>query len=484
MCSGSNELPGFSRVLLGNFKLLGCPFGDPDYCALHTRSRAAKATGLLSQVTSLSEPQAAIQLIRQCAGFSKLTYSARTVPPQLHAEALLDFESEMRSALSAVVGTQVEGRSWTQAQLSLRQGGLGLRCVAMHAPAAFVASVLSARDLCARIDPSFSLEDVGGHLGLQGAWSLLRNRVSPEANVDIHEQSPTQKYLSGLVDAQHLTTLKAATATDLSFQAHLSLVGQATAGAWLTALPVDDGRAIEGDLFRVAIKRRLRVPMQEEDGFCPLCGQGMDRFGDHALTCQCRGDRTGRHNCIRNVGCEEAILAGAQPEREKAGLLPARPQEDGILGPPSSRRPADIFLPRGETGAPVALDFAVTSGLRQDWLRAVVAHPNHVFEEYEAFKRSYQDTEGICQSAGFRFLPMVMKAHGGSWSPAAQKAWDWLAKNQRASWSDGYEPTSLRIAQRLSCSLHRENARAILRRQVIPSTDLCADAWAFDGCWQ
>ena len=58
----------------------------------------------------------------------------------------------------------------------------------------------------------------------------------------------------------------------------------------------------------------------------------MDRWGDHALTCSCNGDRTVRHNAIRNVCYEEAVEASLRPEREKAGLLPGRPHEDGLPG--------------------------------------------------------------------------------------------------------------------------------------------------------
>ena len=162
-------------------------------------------------------------------------------------------------------------------------------------------------------------------------------------------------------------------------------------------------------------------------------------------------------------------------------------------GPPIRRRypcacvrptPSRYFLPRAENGAPTALDFAVTSGLRQDWIRTVADYPNHVFEEYEAFKRSFQDTDSACRSVGLRFLPMILEAHAGSWSPAARKVWSWLGQNQRAAWSDRHEPSSLKIAQRLSCSLHRENARAFLRREAVRSAKPYADVWALDLEWQ
>ena len=51
----------------------------------------------------------------------------------------------------------------------------------------------------------------------------------------------------------------------------------------------------------------------------------MDSFGDHALVCYCNGDRTVRHNALRNIVFCEASRANMQPEKEKAGALAKGP---------------------------------------------------------------------------------------------------------------------------------------------------------------
>eukprot|EP00971_Amphidinium_carterae_P075590 1493473-Amphidinium_carterae.1 len=43
----------------------------------------------------------------------------------------------------------------------------------------------------------------------------------------------------------------------------------------------------------------------------------------------CHGDRTVRHNQVRDVA-DAAAAAQMHPEREKAGLLPPAPQEEGL----------------------------------------------------------------------------------------------------------------------------------------------------------
>ena len=91
------------------------------------------------------------------------------------------------------------------------------------------------------------------------------------------------------------------------------------------------------------------------------------------------------------------------PEREKPGLLPERPRDDGT--PPgggggeapgvarSRRRPADVFFPRALGGTPAALGFACTSGLRADVLRDASTNPDSVLSAYEEFKKSSRRLE-------------------------------------------------------------------------------------------
>ena len=114
-------------------------------------------------------------------------------------------------------------------------------------------------------------------------------------------------------------------------RAHLSLVQAPGAGAWLQARPCKaTGTALPHGLCQVAIQRRIRVPLAEAEYFCPACGEVMDVFGDHALACACRGDRTKRHNVQRNQAFFDVHAAGFPgAELERPGLLPPRERGDG-----------------------------------------------------------------------------------------------------------------------------------------------------------
>ena len=171
-----------------------------------------------------------------------------------------------------------------------------------------------------------------------------------------------------------------------------------------------------------------------------------------------------------------AAAAGLHPELEKPGLLPQRPLCGSVHenGSPadlsesgqSARRPADVYIPRWRSGPPAAWDFAVTSGLRLDLISGTVSDPETALTRYEDFKCSHRDTRTECQSQGFTFIPMVMEAVGGGWGKMARSVWSELAKSSALSAGEFQTEHScaIMLRQRLSMTLHRENARACLKR--------------------
>ena len=112
-------------------------------------------------------------------------------------------------------------------------------------------------------------------------------------------------------------------------------------------------------------------------------------------------------------------------------------------------------------------------------LSSVAHHPNFVFERYEEHKIRYKDTGQLCEDQGFTFTPMVMEAHSGAWAPAARKVLDRVARGQATSNGSSSGAASLLIAQRLSIALHRENARAIIKRMGRPVAEpISGSGWA------
>ena len=117
-------------------------------------------------------------------------------------------------------------------------------------------------------------------------------------------------------------------------------------------------------------------------------------------------------------------------------------------------------------GTNEALDFAATSGMRADQLQHVVQDTNFTFQHYEGVKRQYLDRGKLCTDAGFQCTPLILEAHSGGWSATGRRVLDFIAKAAAAAENESESVTSLRIAQRISVALHKENARAVLKRSV------------------
>ena len=472
-------------------KLLGAPFGSSEFCEELTAKRVAQTDATLKAAANLSSTQAASIIVRHCGGFNKLAYSARVTPPTSIAGALRALDGAVKGTMEVILGEKIDARSWELATLSIRHGGIGLRSAARHGVAAYLASFAACADTAREIDPAFDHADLAGYSGIDAAKAMFDDAVAPDERLGAGSIPTSQRRLSEALDNRTRALLRAAEGDASHWSTHLGLVAVPGAGAWLTALPDEVGGddEWEPELFRIALLRRLRMKVAQSDADCPCCGETFDSWGDHALVCPCRRDRVDRHNHLRDLVGQEAKDAGLGPELEKPGLLPERPREDGIGGEAPEdlgqgeaggaaeegdglRRPADVWLPRGPGGEssarPQALDFAVTSGMRAGQGAATSRNPEAPLCDYAAHKRSYKETDSKCRAEGLTFTPVIFEAHGGGWGVEARRVLARIAAAQtsRGAWcAQGH---SLRIAQRVSSSLHRDNARAVLLRLAGP----------------
>ena len=140
---------------------------------------------------------------------------------------------------------------------------------------------------------------------LREAETVLRDFVLEATSQNRPDYTPSQRELSGIIDEAIRHKLRVDHAHDALFLAHMALCCVPGAGAWFTALAIDDGRHMSSPLFQISLKRRLRMPVMESEAPCPCCGQTLDVWGDHAVVCMCNGDRTVKHNAMRNIVFEK-----------------------------------------------------------------------------------------------------------------------------------------------------------------------------------
>ena len=178
----------FKVIRDGNFELLGGPVGSSSYCNQHTQDRVAKATRVLDALGEVPDPQVALRLLRSCAAFSKMVFSIRAVPASFHREALQSFDAAVRACFEQFTCLHPDEEQWTQAGLSTDVGGLGLRSLAKHSDAAFLASRTSCLELCRQLDPEHTFMSFDGSSPAPERLALERFNASVNEDEQITPQ--------------------------------------------------------------------------------------------------------------------------------------------------------------------------------------------------------------------------------------------------------------------------------------------------------
>ena len=302
----------------------------------HTTARVQAARPLLQALGELEDPQVGLRLLRSCASHCKLTHSLRSSPLFGGTLGLPEFDDLVRECFSSLTGLHLTASQWEQAARGLSQAGLGLRSVVKDAPAAYLASVGGCAQSCRELDPGYAPSGLASEpvvlLAATSFGALLEQPLATH-----HALGMKQKALTTLSDTaswnRHLSE------SSITARALLRSEAEQGARAWLAAVPRGKTR-MEGAAFVAELRRRLGFADAPADAWCPKCDGIMDRFSLHAGAAG--GERTQRHNALRDLLASWADRAGLQPEVEKPGLLlPQRPDEARL----AQRRPADIFLP-------------------------------------------------------------------------------------------------------------------------------------------
>ena len=119
--------------ILADFSILGVP-------PLISKKLLDGVQPLLEKLTSFEDSQAASFLLRVSFSAVRATFFMRTTPLTHWRSVASSFDSTIRGAFSSIVGFPLTDRAYTQASLTPRLGGFGLRQVTLHADGAFAAS--------------------------------------------------------------------------------------------------------------------------------------------------------------------------------------------------------------------------------------------------------------------------------------------------------------------------------------------------------
>jgi hypothetical protein len=434
-------------------ELLGSPIGSEAFCKASLAKKLEKIGILLQNLSLLEDTQMEMFALRSCLSFCKLSYILRTCRSSIITAETASFDEMVKSTLSSILGTPVNEATWKQSVLPISLGGLGLRSTFQHAPAAYISSMISSRNILNSITagrdfPPSELLDI--------ELSMLSEATGCTRSLqDLTVSGCSQKGLSSEIDKLSLISLTAMLHSTRD-KARLLSLQLPYAGEWLRALPSPNlGLHLSPPEFRLACLFRLGLAIFSQDGPCLQCGQASDSFGDHAVGCSGNSDRIFRHDRLRDALFSVAQAAALAPRREVVSMIPS-----------SQSRPADIFLPAWNDGRPTAVDVTVVSPTQAALIHQAASTPGAALLHAE--QRKIQKHDAACHAVGVAFLPLAFETFGG-FSEQTSLFVRSLARMQAQR--AGLSPSTAvsHLCQRLSILLQKGNSNIFLCRFCPPS---------------
>ena len=261
------SFPAGIPITLDGFTLLGCPIGPPSFCLDSIFKRISKVQSILARLPDLHDSQIECSLLRSCLSLPKIAFALRTCPPDFIYPALTAFDNLIREALSQLVGSPLSNWSWSKASLPSSLGGINLRQAVLHAPAAYIGSLVQSRPLVTEIlgfQPSYptslssAIKALSSTLG-HPEWSVLSDIEPPLC----------QRSLSLAIDLSgHCLLLESAPDTRFKALAQSSAIRHA--GDWLNVIPSSAlGLHMFDQEFRLCLRYWLGLPLFPVDLHLP-----------------------------------------------------------------------------------------------------------------------------------------------------------------------------------------------------------------------
>jgi hypothetical protein len=423
----------FLRVDIHNSLLLGAPLFEGKSLDDALNGCCSDLSRAIDRL-QLVESHDALVLLKACFSSPKIQHFLRCSPCLNHA-ALITFDELLRSGVTKITNCSLSDPQWLQASLPVKDGGLGVRQVAMLALPAFLASAASTSQL-----QDLILSDGSAHkdhllCAYEDSWS-----TSFQVPLLTAPSSSKQHAWDYHVVAADRARLWSSFEDDFN-RARLAAVSSVHSGDWLHTLPISScGLRLDNEAIRVAVGLRLGVNLCEPH-ICP-CGSSVDARGTHGLACRLAPGRLARHHALNDLICRALSSAGIPSTKEPNGLSRS-----------DVKRPDGLSLIPWKSGKPVTWDVTVIHPLAASYLTDVSLSAGGAAEL--AARRKCEKYANIPSS--YFFQPIAFETLGALNASAVDFISELGYKLERAS---GKRNERLFLFQRLSICLQRFNSVA------------------------
>ena len=310
------------------------------------------------------------------------------------------FDQHLLRAFELLSHSSLADVAWKQASLPIKYGGLGLRLANRVSCLAFIGSFYSTRKLVCRF------------LGVSSIGKILFLKVNSESqardmffttyenvHIDTEINVASQQSLQSQVDKWDFDLFKESCST--RDKARLNTISERHARAWLTAISNPNlGLAMSRHEFTIAVHLWLGLPLfsSPPNAVRCICGQVLDKFGDHLLGCRKISLLSRHHDALRDVIFQALLVDDKGTGRDKDLF------QTTIV---------DVYHPNVLFGRPAYFDATVCNSFQQRFVSHSAINAGFAALEGEISKCMKYDTQVF--SSGVLFFPLAVESFG-SWS--------------------------------------------------------------------
>ena len=347
-------------------RILGSYCGAPEFIDSALSQLQSELTNEANAIKGVEDNQIKFLLLRWCFS-QKITHLLRTVPLRLCRNFVNHFTQLKRDILSEIIGSPIDDKAWTIAQLAPSDSGLGLMDSFRTSHCAYTASFADAFSVLSKLQPTFyENKQLPCYIDFEESTSFL-TAIDPSITVD-HIFSLVQN--TAIKHLQHHLTLALSSAsntrtldetvTDNRSKIWHRALQDSDAHLWFECAPKTRMHTFSSKAFSKAIRLRLFLPMNESlTGLqCPCKsrrdGRRVDDQGLHWVTgCKLRGVRHSTHDSVTKHISDILRYCGVHTTLEDTGIF-------GV----ENRLRSDITA-RNFPGAttPIAFDIRITSAV-------------------------------------------------------------------------------------------------------------------------
>ncbi|XP_069358665.1 uncharacterized protein [Maniola hyperantus] len=429
-------IPNISTISKKDLTLLGAPIFDDAFSSL-LNSKLDNFNKFSHRLLDIN-PHMALYILRLCLFAPKFMYLLRCSPFWKYPSLISVLDVSLKDTLGKILNLQFDDRTWTQASLPVKYGGLGIRSISSIALPAFLSSASGSITLISQILNLTSPTDVV-------VESLAEAKLAWSASWP-GKDYPIAVECQGLWDKPRVILTHAdlvAQCTSATDKARILAVSEKESGHWLHALPSHSlGTILDQTALRVAVCLRLGIKVCEPH-YCP-CGSPVDRFGHHGLSCIRSAGRLYRHGAINDIVRRALATASVPAQLEPSGLF----RDDG-------KRPDGMTIVPWSMGRALVWDATCVDTLAASHLSGTCQKAAAAAESAQELKRrkySVISKDYVFAALAFETL--------GPWSSDTKAFINVVS--QKLIHASGDPRAGAYFAQRLSLAVQRGNSASVL----------------------